>query len=292
MPASVIAAVPPGQDARVVRLDVRVRADHRGHAPVEPARERDLLARRLGVEVDDDDLRLGARLLDERVDDLERARRDVEEERAHQVDDGDRRPVARRGDGEAAARAAPRAKFAGRIDALRRVEVAARSPLARQVWLPSVITSAPAARIRSASFGVIPRPSATFSPLTTQKSTPAPRAARAAAPRRRAVRARRRRRRRRGACREECSGCAEVSRLNGDRDVVARRPACTARARAARRPRGRRSRRSSSSRGHRGADRERGVDPQLRDRDDDRRRARRLDVEADAERAAVDDVVA
>ena len=33
----VIAAVPPRQDARVVRLHVRVRADHGGDAPVEPA---------------------------------------------------------------------------------------------------------------------------------------------------------------------------------------------------------------------------------------------------------------
>ena len=46
---------PAGLHARVVRLDVRVRADHRGHAAVEQPRERDLLARRLGVEVDDDD---------------------------------------------------------------------------------------------------------------------------------------------------------------------------------------------------------------------------------------------
>ena len=42
-------------DARVVRLHVRVRAEHGGHAAVEPAGQRDLLARRLGVEVDDDD---------------------------------------------------------------------------------------------------------------------------------------------------------------------------------------------------------------------------------------------
>ena len=37
---------------------------------------------------------------------------------------------------------------------------------------PSVITSAPAARMRSASFAVIPRPSAAFSPFTMQKSAP------------------------------------------------------------------------------------------------------------------------
>jgi hypothetical protein len=36
--------------------------------------------------------------------------------------------------------------------------------------LPSVIASAPAASILSASFGVIPTPSARFSPLTMQKS--------------------------------------------------------------------------------------------------------------------------
>ena len=45
------------------------------------------------------------------------------------------------------------------------------------VQFPSVITSAPAASIRSASFAVMPRPSAAFSPLTMQKSTRAPRGA-------------------------------------------------------------------------------------------------------------------
>ena len=42
----------------------------------------------------------------------------------------------------------------------------------RQVWLPSVITSAPAASTRAASLGVIPTPSARFSPLTTQNEAP------------------------------------------------------------------------------------------------------------------------
>ncbi len=42
------------EHARVVRLHVRMRAEHGGDASVEVARERDLLARRLGVEVDDD----------------------------------------------------------------------------------------------------------------------------------------------------------------------------------------------------------------------------------------------
>ena len=82
MPASVIAAVPPGEHARVARLDVRVRADHGGHAAVQPARHRDLLARRLGVEVDDDDRRCAARLLDQLVHDLEWARARREEEPA------------------------------------------------------------------------------------------------------------------------------------------------------------------------------------------------------------------
>src|SRR5690242_21386077 len=40
-----------GENACVVRLHVRMRPDHCRHAPVEPARERDLLARRLRVEV-------------------------------------------------------------------------------------------------------------------------------------------------------------------------------------------------------------------------------------------------
>ena len=79
-------------------------ADHRGDPAVEPAGDGDLLARRLGVEVDDHDLRLLPRLLDERVDHLERPAGDVEEQPAHQVDDRDRRAVGRRGDRERAAR--------------------------------------------------------------------------------------------------------------------------------------------------------------------------------------------
>ena len=66
-----------------------MRADHRGHAAVEPSRHGDLLARRLGVEVDDDRLRLLTRLGNERVDLLERIDRRVEEERADHVDHGD-----------------------------------------------------------------------------------------------------------------------------------------------------------------------------------------------------------
>jgi len=69
--------------ARVGRLHVRVRADHCGDAPVEPARQRHFLARRLGVEVDDDDRRLSAGVLDELVDDLERRLGDLEEQPTH-----------------------------------------------------------------------------------------------------------------------------------------------------------------------------------------------------------------
>ena len=92
------------EDARVRGLDVRVRPEHRRDAAVEPGGQGDLLARRLRVDVDDHDRRGGARLLDERVDDLPHALSGIEEERAEQVEDGDRRAVARGDDREAAAR--------------------------------------------------------------------------------------------------------------------------------------------------------------------------------------------
>ena len=56
--------------AGVSGLDVGVCADHGSDAPVEPARERDLLARRLGVDVDEHDRRRRAGLVDEVVHDL------------------------------------------------------------------------------------------------------------------------------------------------------------------------------------------------------------------------------
>jgi len=64
-----------------------------------------------------------------------------------------------------------RETFAGRAT---RSEPARYSPISvrRNAWLPSVIASAPAARSRPASLGVIPTPSATFSPFTTQASMP------------------------------------------------------------------------------------------------------------------------
>ena len=83
------------QDARVVRLHVRVRADHRRDAAVEPAGHRDLLARRLGVEVDDHDRRRSRASSTSSSTISNGLDRDVEEEPAHQVDDRDRRPVAR-----------------------------------------------------------------------------------------------------------------------------------------------------------------------------------------------------
>ena len=52
------------QQPLVRRLHVRMGADDRGHAPVEMPAHRDLLRRRLGVEVDEDDARLRAHRLD------------------------------------------------------------------------------------------------------------------------------------------------------------------------------------------------------------------------------------
>jgi hypothetical protein len=77
-----------GEHARVVRLHVRVRAEDGGDPAVEHARERDLLARRLRVEVDQDDRRPRPGLVDELVDDAEGMDRRGEEERALEVEDG------------------------------------------------------------------------------------------------------------------------------------------------------------------------------------------------------------
>ena len=73
----------------------------------------------------------------------------------------DREPLARRGGRE----------VRRTDDAVGAGEVRARSRIRRHVWLPSVIASTPAASSRSASFGVMPTPSATFSPFAMQKST-------------------------------------------------------------------------------------------------------------------------
>ena len=108
MPASVIAAVPPGWiRASLVWTCVCVPIT----AVTRPSSQRatatfSLVASAWKSTIDD--LRLLPRLLDERVDDLERPARDVEEERAHQVDDRDRRPVGGRRDRERPARRAGR----------------------------------------------------------------------------------------------------------------------------------------------------------------------------------------
>jgi len=80
-----------------------VRPEHRGHAAVEPGRERDLLARRLGVDVDDDHRRRLACLLHQLVDDLPHAVRGIEEERTEEIDDRDGGAVACLDHGEPAA---------------------------------------------------------------------------------------------------------------------------------------------------------------------------------------------
>ena len=117
----------------VVRLDVRVRADHGRHATVEIARHGDLLARRLGVEVDEDHLRRRRGLLHQLVDELERARGDLQKERAHQVHDRDRLAAARRDHDEAAPRRVPR--HVGRS----RDPLGARQPLDELPPTPGVV---------------------------------------------------------------------------------------------------------------------------------------------------------
>ena len=132
-----------------------------------------------------------------------------------QVDHGDRRAVARRRRTSSPRPGACATRFAGRTRAPRRSRYG-RSRGRRQMWLPSVITSAPAASSLSASFGVIPTPSAAFSPFTMQKSTSSSsRSAGQALLERPAARARRTRRRRRGA-----SGQARVGRRDGPRRVT------------------------------------------------------------------------
>ena len=83
----------PSQSDGVIRLDVRVRAEH-GRGPAgQVAAHRDLLAGRLGVEVDQHHRRLLLGLGDDRGRDLEGAARrlGVDEQPAHQVDDRDGR---------------------------------------------------------------------------------------------------------------------------------------------------------------------------------------------------------
>ena len=234
MPASVTAAVPPAVRARHLSARACACRSTAVDAPVEPLRECDLLARGLGMEVDDDDRRLrpALRRRARRPPPTSRHRR-VEEERAEQVDHRHPDAVAapRRPQGRAPASTSP--PFAGRIHALARGEVLADArPSIR--GFPSVTTSAPAPSSPSASFGVMPAPSATFSPLTMQT----PRRSRPRSPASRSSTARRP-----GA---EDVGEEEYSRFRDqrgrradpDRDVVPRVVGGSARVPAARRARG------------------------------------------------------
>ena len=88
------------EHARVGGLDVRVRPDDGRDAAVEPAREGDLLARRLGVRVHEHERRLAAGRLHELVDHLEHRACGVQEQRPEDVDDRETSAVRRRHDRE------------------------------------------------------------------------------------------------------------------------------------------------------------------------------------------------
>ena len=79
-------------------------SDDRGHTPVEIPTHGDLLAGRLGVEVDQDDVRLSRETLEHAVDDGERVVDGLEEYAALEVDDADARVVPRVHDTHAPAR--------------------------------------------------------------------------------------------------------------------------------------------------------------------------------------------
>ena len=121
-----------GQHARVVRLDVRVRAEDGGRAACEVPAHRDLLAGRLGVHVHDQD-RAGLQgLAHQAVDDLERGARRLQGQAAQQVQHRHRRPVPRRHRQHPAAR--QRAQVVGGTHhPLRRREVGARAVAAPRV---------------------------------------------------------------------------------------------------------------------------------------------------------------
>ena len=115
------------------------------------------------------DRRRLSRLLDQLVDELPHAPGGLEVERAQDVDDRDRR--ASRAVTTASPRPGGRRMLAGRTTRSDSLEV--RGDLRRrQVWLPERDRIGARRQDRSASRGVIPTPSATFSPLTTQTSTP------------------------------------------------------------------------------------------------------------------------
>ena len=186
-----------------------------------------------------------------------------------QVDHRDRRPVA------ASTTASPRPGRAGgevrRADARARPSRGrARSRGAATTWLPSVITSAPGREQALGELGVIPAPSATFSPLTMQKSTSSSSRRRGQALLDRAPPG--------GAehvgDEEDPHGRVEQRRRGGPRrDVVARVVRVRARAPGARPRRSRSPSRLRVDAADRRADVERRVGAEVRERDDERRRA-------------------
>ena len=82
-----------GQHALVGGLHVRVRADDGSHLAVEKPAHRELLRRRLGVEVHEDDARALAQRGDLALGDARTGRRDRHEDAAHHVQDADAAPV-------------------------------------------------------------------------------------------------------------------------------------------------------------------------------------------------------
>jgi len=83
-----------GQHARVGGRHVRVRADDPRHPPVEVPAQADLLARRLGVHVDEHVVDRALEPVEHRVDLDERRAPGAEVEVARQVDDAEAHPVA------------------------------------------------------------------------------------------------------------------------------------------------------------------------------------------------------
>ena len=150
---------------------MRVRSDDRGHAPVEPAGERDLLARRLRVDVDEDERRLARRPSSTRssmTSNIEVA--------GCRKSDPRTLTTARRAPFAVGTTARPRPGDARRD--VRRADdaVGARRGTGRSPCAPERVVAERdrvGARRRGAGparRGVIPTPSAAFSPFTTQTS--------------------------------------------------------------------------------------------------------------------------
>ena len=149
-----------------------VGADDDGDAAVEMVGERLLLARRLGVDVDED----GVGDLAERRRPRARGRRPRRGRRARPCTDRPMRLTTRtRAPFRVSTMAAPRpgvpgGKFAGRTSRGWRSMKTSASRWSQE-WLPSVTASAPAIRISSQIASVMPKPPAAFSPLMTTQSS-------------------------------------------------------------------------------------------------------------------------